>query len=326
MAAQRTETSQHLADLNVEDASVVECGLGRKSWRICVPNPADGMADEVVFAVQGIICQSNLVPTSVHHMDSRKALRLTQHLEITGFGTGVFAEAMTKLEAAQDIFAQHFCGLPVARLNTPIGRTGRVLGASNRLFTLKVDSPTEQGSEFQPGMDPLGALERLTSEELIHGPENIVRYYKRSRDRASGSVLTYLKQRSLQPSDSTASYDTSFPGIFRPGDVAEMHASLIAIQTGDKKIKVTCRLHAVTLLDNSFTKVWTHAERVRKRLIWAMFQAATMDRIMQKSCSSRAVSTVEIRRRSVFQIYAASGSGKRITGNPKPSADRRERE
>ncbi|KAJ7044253.1 hypothetical protein C8F04DRAFT_942368 [Mycena alexandri] len=147
---------------------------------------------------------------------------------------------MTRLEVAQDVFAQHFCGLPITRLTTPIGRTGRVLGASNRLFTLKVDSPTEQGTEFQPGMDPLGSLERLKSEDLIHGPENIVRYYKRSTDK-----------------DGT-SYDTSFPGIFRPGDVAEMHASLIAIQTGDKKIKVTCRLHAVTLLDNSFTKVRAH--------------------------------------------------------------------
>ncbi|KAJ7035867.1 hypothetical protein C8F04DRAFT_920727, partial [Mycena alexandri] len=197
--------------------------------------------DEVVFAVQGIICSTYLLQPFAHtlSMDHRKALRLTQHLEITGFETGVFEEAMTRLEIAQDIFAQHFCGLPVIRLSTPIGRTGRVLGASNRLFTLKVDSPTEQGSEFQPGMDPLGALERLKTEELIHAPENIVRYYKRSADKESNN---------------RTSYDTSFPGIFRPGDVAEMHASLIAIQTGDKKIKVTCRLHAVTLLDNSFTK------------------------------------------------------------------------
>ncbi|KAJ7021223.1 hypothetical protein C8F04DRAFT_1274055 [Mycena alexandri] len=249
MASQRTETSQHLADLNVEDAMVVECGTGRKSWRICVPNPDDGIADEVVFAVQGIITRSNLVPTNVQHMDHRRALRLTQHIEITGFETGVFEESMTRLEVAQDIFAQHFSGHPVSRLATPIGRTGHVLGASNQIFTLKVDTPTEQGSEFQPGMDPLGSLERLKSEELIHGPENVVRYYKRTRDQSTGKT----------------SYDTSFPGIFRPGDIAEMHASLIAIRTGDKKIKITCRLHAVTLLDNSYTK------------------AATIDKIMHKS-------------------------------------------
>ncbi|KAJ7758270.1 hypothetical protein B0H16DRAFT_1720878 [Mycena metata] len=103
---------------------------------------------------------------------------------------------------------------------------------------MKVDCPTEQNSEFQPGMDPLGALERLRTEELIHAPENIVRYYKRTAEKETGKTI----------------YDTTFPGIFRQGDIAEMHASLIAIQTGDKKIKVTCRLHAVTLLDNSFTK------------------------------------------------------------------------
>ncbi|KAJ7036891.1 hypothetical protein C8F04DRAFT_1180916 [Mycena alexandri] len=278
MASQRTEVSQHLADLNVEEAMVIECGSGRKSWRICVPNPSDGIPDEVVFAVQGIICRSNLVPTNVQ----QKALRLTQHLEITGFETGVFEEAMTRLEIAQDIFAQHFCGLPVIRLSTPIGRTGRVLGASNRLFTLKVDSPTEQGSEFQPGMDPLGALERLKTEELIHAPENIVRYYKRSAD----------KERT--------SYDTSFPGIFRPGDVAEMHASLIAIQTGDKKIKV-------------------RAQATLKTGELLIGQAATVERILQKS---RPTTTVEVRRRGIFEVYAAGRSSRRSIRGTEPVHDK----
>ncbi|KAJ7715115.1 hypothetical protein B0H16DRAFT_1742204 [Mycena metata] len=264
MAAQRTATSQHLADLNVEEATVVECGLGRKSWRICVPNPADGIADEVVFAIQGIITRANLVPTNVQHMDHRRAMRLTQHLEVTGFETGVFEECMTRLELAQDLFAQHFSGHPITRLTIPVGRTGHVLGASNRIFTPKVDAPTEQGSEFQPGMDPLGALERLKTEELIHGPENIVRYYKRTKEKSTSKI----------------SYDTSFPGIFRPGDVAEMHASLIAIRTGDRKIKVTCRLHAVTLLDSSYTK------------------AATMERILHKS---RPTSNLQVRRRGIYE-------------------------
>ncbi|KAJ7019255.1 hypothetical protein C8F04DRAFT_1197903 [Mycena alexandri] len=157
----------------VEEAVVVECGVGRKSWRICVTNPTDGIADEVVFAVQGIITRSNLVPTNIQHMDHRRVMRLTQHLEITGFDTSVFEESMTRLELAQDLFAQHFGGHPITRLSVPVGKTGHVLGASNRIFTMKVDAPTEQGSEFQPGMDPLGSLERLKSEELIHGPENI---------------------------------------------------------------------------------------------------------------------------------------------------------
>ncbi|KAJ7019100.1 hypothetical protein C8F04DRAFT_1198089 [Mycena alexandri] len=251
MASQRTETSQHLADLNVDEATVVECGTGRRSWRICVPNPTDGVADEVVFAVQGVVTRASLVPTNVQHMDHRKALRLTQHVEMTGFETGIFEEAMNRLEMAQDIFAQHFCGLPIARLLTPNGRSGRILGASNRLFTLRADCPTEQGTEFQPGMDPLGALERLKSEELIHGPENIVRFYKRTTDKKNGRT----------------SYDSAHPGIFRPGDIAEMHASLVAIRTGDKKIKVTCRLHAMTLLDDTFTKLETQRKLLRGRYI-----------------------------------------------------------
>ncbi|KAJ7768498.1 hypothetical protein B0H16DRAFT_1716488 [Mycena metata] len=266
MASNRTETSQHLADLNVNEATVVECGANRRAWRICVVNPVDGVADEVVFAVQGVVSKANLVPTNVQRMDHRKALRLTQQVEVTGLETGIFEEAMNQMEAAQDIFVQHFSGVSVTKLCAQTIRGGRTLGASNRLFTLRSDCPTEQGSEFQPGMDPLGSLEKLTSEELFHGPKNIVRFYKRTQNQTTEETT----------------YDTTYPGTFRPGDLVEVHTSMIAIRTGDLKIKVTCRLHAITLLNNVFTK------------------AASIDRISQRS---RPVAAVAIRRRGPYDRY-----------------------
>lgn len=121
-----------------------------------------------------------------HRLDSRKALRLTQYVEMTGLDTPTFSEALVRLEATNDRFSQHFCGVPISKLSAMRGKNGQSIGASNRLFTLKIDSPTEQGTEFQDGVDPLGELAKLQSDELIHGTDNIVRYFRRAKDPKTG--------------------------------------------------------------------------------------------------------------------------------------------
>lgn len=45
------------------------------------------------------------------------------------------------------------------------------------------------------------------------------------------------------------------PGSFKTGDIVEIQLSFVGIATGQGDIKVTSRLQAVTVLDNSFTKV-----------------------------------------------------------------------
>jgi hypothetical protein len=89
---------------------------------------------------------------------------------------------MTKLEAAQERLCQHFCGLSVIKCTAQPGRFGQTLCASTRLFTLKSDAPTEQDTTFQPGVDPVGELERIKSADVFHGRDNVVHYFKRAYD------------------------------------------------------------------------------------------------------------------------------------------------
>ncbi|KAJ7029811.1 hypothetical protein C8F04DRAFT_1187323 [Mycena alexandri] len=232
-------TFQHLADLNLDASSVIEGGACRKNWRLCIPCESDGVLDEVVFGVQGVITNLGLVPIAVGKVDHKRAIKLAQRVEVSGFNTPTFEEALNKLETANDRFSQHFRGQGVQKISPPNGQFGRSIACSNRLFTLRMDNPTEQGTDFEAGIDPLGTLEKLISSEMFHSTDNIVKYYTRGTDLKDG-ITTFVG---------------GFPGSFKIGDIVEVQASLVSIKTADGGLKLTCRLHALTMLDNSFTKL-----------------------------------------------------------------------
>ncbi|KAJ7019556.1 hypothetical protein C8F04DRAFT_1188795 [Mycena alexandri] len=201
-------------------------GLSRKDWRLCTFEDDDDVGTEVIFTLQGVLSKSNLVPRHVRE------------------------------------FAQYFCGTPVSKWQVEVGPIGSVFSANNRLFTLKTDAPTEQGTEFEPGVDPVGILERFKTADMFHSPENVVKYFRVVSDPEQGEIK-YLQ---------------SFPGAFRVGDVVEMQASFVAIMTSQGQIKVTSRLHALTLLDTGFTYVnGPTYEADKKRMA---FQSKTM--VLQK--------------------------------------------
>ncbi|KAJ7715764.1 hypothetical protein B0H16DRAFT_1741720 [Mycena metata] len=220
-AENHSTTFQHLADLDLESSVVIEGGSFRKNWRLCVPCDEDGVMDEVVFAIQGILTNVGLVPLAIGKLDHRRTVKLAQRVEISGLNTATFEEALNKLENTSDKLTQHFSGQTVRKISTANGRFGRPIASSNRIFTLRADSPTDQGTDFEPGLDPLGTLEKLTTREVFHGPDNVVKYYRRAKN----------------PKDGSNVYDSGFPGSFKIGDIVEMQA-----------------LHALTMLDDSFTK------------------------------------------------------------------------
>jgi hypothetical protein len=270
-----TPTPVHILTLlygEVEKTRVIECGASRKSWRLCIASDEEGVADEIVFSVQGVIVNARLVPANVNRwaifdsymannakevrMDAKKALRLVQSIEISGVGTRTFDESMRRAELGHERFRQHFCGAAVTTWKANQSAIGQTLSASNRLFTLKSDAPMEQDTSFQDGVDPMGDLEKLKSDKLFHGQENIVRYFTRAKDPKSGWGSQPVKEQPhLDPRETSETvYDQTFPGCFQIGDIVELQASFVAIMTHQRKIKVTCRLHTVVLLDHSFTK------------------------------------------------------------------------
>ncbi|KAJ7705912.1 hypothetical protein B0H16DRAFT_1746992 [Mycena metata] len=84
----------------------------------------------------------------------------------------------------------------------------------------------------------MGVLARLKTGDLIHAPENIVNYFKRTQDSESNVVK----------------YEQHVPGGFHIGDLVEMQISFVAITTGPNKVKITTRLQALTLLQNRYSK------------------------------------------------------------------------
>ncbi|KAJ7108106.1 hypothetical protein C8R44DRAFT_636894, partial [Mycena epipterygia] len=210
-----------------------------KSWRICAGTDEDGISEEVVFRLQGVLTKNNLVPKNVQACPQHKAIHLTQHAEICGMETEAFNQSINSIGAIKDLFEEHLPGAVVWSLETEEGHAGTLFSASNRVFTYRADDPTEQDTGFQSGVDPMHILNRLKGKDLIHAPENIVQYFKRAE------VL----------SDDKPAYVTTVPGRFKIGDIVEMQLSFVALTSLHKKVKVTARLQALTLLSSKHTKV-----------------------------------------------------------------------
>ncbi|KAJ7720719.1 hypothetical protein B0H16DRAFT_1335950, partial [Mycena metata] len=208
-----------------------------KTWRLCRTEKNDEVADEIVFTLQGVLSKVNL-PTPFSCAPN-KLLRLSQYAELCGMGLQTFESSMVTATAVHERFAQHFCGSSIASWSPVTGQMGSVFPANNRLFTLKSDAPLEQNTEFEEGVDPVGIISRLKPADMIHAPENIVKYFRLA----------------INTETSDVEYIPSFPGAFRVGDIVEMQASFVAIMASQNQVKITTRLNALTLLDNSFTKV-----------------------------------------------------------------------
>ncbi|KAJ7764351.1 hypothetical protein B0H16DRAFT_1454891 [Mycena metata] len=236
---------QHLADLDLDLARVTESGAHRKAWKLCIPCKDDGVLDEIVFGIQGILSNVALVPTTsgkrvLPHfvsLETRKAIRLGQRAEICGMNTQTFEEALNKLHGSHEKFQQYFGGQSILKISPQNSQFGRSIATGNRIFTMRSDYPNEQSSSFEPGVDPMGALERLTSTEIFHSPDNVVKYFRRTKSNKECTT-----------------YEEWYPGPFKIGDIVELQASLVAVQMVDNGVKITCRLHAISLLNNMFTR------------------------------------------------------------------------
>ncbi|KAJ7448104.1 hypothetical protein FB451DRAFT_979998, partial [Mycena latifolia] len=150
----------------VDKLTIIQSGQQRKDWRLCLSSAEDDVSDEVVVRIQGILTKNNLVPRNAQ----------TRHAEICGMGTRTFEESLNQIPAVVDIFEQHLAGAELGSIAEADSAGGRLFVASNRLFTIRSDAPTEQDNRFQSGVDPLNILQKLKSNQLIHAPENIVRF------------------------------------------------------------------------------------------------------------------------------------------------------
>jgi hypothetical protein len=128
-----------------------------------------------------MVSQSNpnlLLLTICASLPSRKKAYVSQYIEICGLDSATFRSAMTKTEEINQRFAEHFSTTNVVDLIRPPCSFGLAFSCSNRFFTLRTDAPTEQDNVFLEGVDPIGVLEKMKTRDLIHAPENMVKYFK----------------------------------------------------------------------------------------------------------------------------------------------------
>ncbi|KAJ7153851.1 hypothetical protein C8R46DRAFT_1218224 [Mycena filopes] len=234
LAARNLRSTVHMADLKLLEVDVKETKAGRRNWRFCVTEEDDDEPDELVVRLQGILTKNNLVPKNVQACAPGKAQFLSQHLEVTGAGTATFREAMSKVQVVFDRFANQLAGMELAPIADGQGDGSDTFVASNRIFSLKSDLPTEQDNCFEDGVDSAGFLQRLKRNEYIHAPENIVKYLRKRSGGRAGLAYVHF-----------------YPGGFQVGDLVEIQVSFVAV-SARSKVKVTTRLHAVTLLDSKY--------------------------------------------------------------------------
>ncbi|KAJ7793089.1 hypothetical protein B0H13DRAFT_2393789 [Mycena leptocephala] len=228
-----------MADLNVDDLRIMELSEGRKNWHLCIKGEEEDVSDEVIVRIQGVLVKNNLVPKN------NKAQFLTQAVEVVGLETETFGAALSAIPNIKIRFSEHLAGVDITNNIVSYGSVGEVFPASNRIFTPHQDVPTEQDNHFQEGINPLGYLASLKNRDLIHAPENIIKYYSRVYDSKSSEFA----------------YASFVPGGFSVGDIVELQVSFIAMASGFNKVKITSRLQALTLLDNSYSKAAGKSQR-----------------------------------------------------------------
>ncbi|KAJ7697472.1 hypothetical protein B0H17DRAFT_1130439 [Mycena rosella] len=139
-----------------------------KNWRLCLAEDDGGVSDEMIARLQGAVTQNGLVPENAHTCGQRKAMFLSQQIEISGLGTATFEKAITMLPVISDRFEQHLSGADMRSGVAPDSHAGNTFRASSRLFTARYykrvehkGSSTVSYEETVPGAFKTGDLIEL---------------------------------------------------------------------------------------------------------------------------------------------------------------------
>ncbi|KAJ6474031.1 hypothetical protein C8R47DRAFT_1221280 [Mycena vitilis] len=245
LRAREEHTAVHMADIETERIVVSQTSQGRRSWRLCAKAGDEDVLDEIVLRIQGIVTKNNLVPRNLRSCTLAKAQFLSQHVEICGLDTATFEASMGQINAIHELFSDYLSGIDITPVPDGPNSTNCSLGAANRVFSRKYDLPTEQDNDFEPGLDPIGLLDKLKGTEFFHAPENMVKYFRRVKAATETQVKPV--------------YEGFIPGAFKPGDIVEMQLCIVGVSAAKNSVKITTRLQALTLLDDTFTKAATIA-------------------------------------------------------------------
>jgi hypothetical protein len=228
--------------------------------------------EEVVLRIQGIICDKSIPPikrpfemyvydtkvwaafSTYVYRESRRRKYLRQSVMLTGFGSDIIKKAIDNIRYIHGLFDQEFMQGELEAW-TP-GRFGQfdAIDISNRYFTRRCDMNGEAPIQFSHAIDPENILTNALSNDFVHIQENVVEYYEAvEKDNKIKWEYCYSFQRTTYKN--AYRYIDINPGRIQRGDVLEIQASFIVVPLKAKKYKMLVVLRAITVLDNSATKV-----------------------------------------------------------------------
>ncbi|KAF8867494.1 hypothetical protein BD779DRAFT_1685747 [Infundibulicybe gibba] len=227
-----------------------------QTWRLIKKTSAgedSGLeSEELVFTFIGIISQVDFPPVKEKPLVAPRQYKfLRQSVGLTGLGSPTFDAAVEATHQIFETFQRQFQegALEVWQgdvWETPSHQSHPSLPTSNRYLTPRRDAPHMEHIPFESSVDPHGHLEAMLKDGYVHGEENIVEYYTKNME---AGKKTFVK---------------AGPQAFRKGDIVEVQVSFVVVPLKKQKYKMIGTLHAIALLDTSFSQ-----EATRKRSMTA---------------------------------------------------------
>ncbi|KAJ7255609.1 hypothetical protein C8J57DRAFT_1473160 [Mycena rebaudengoi] len=141
---------QHLADVDTHTLYVGETGTQQKNWRLCLGQGEDGVLDEVVVRLQGVLTKNNLVPKNAVAVSMSSTAETTSTFGKSFSASNRLFTSKTEAPTEQDNDFQY--GVD------PIGTLHRLKGADLIHAPDNISSSAISYEETIPGMFKVGDI------------------------------------------------------------------------------------------------------------------------------------------------------------------------
>ncbi|KAK7018721.1 hypothetical protein VNI00_018281 [Paramarasmius palmivorus] len=206
-----------------------------QAWHLTSPT-AEGVEEELVFTIQGIILQCDLPPIVRPFPRSVSPIHLQQRILLSGFNTTTFADALQGLNHVDNILRLN------VRDDSPPKSTPHKYGypsieITNRYFTSKRLANEEDHIGIPLDIDPNGILEGLRGDSLVYTADNAVQYYQRQLVNG-GQQFKPVK-----------------PAHIKKGDIVEVQLTVTLVESRTGKGKNTRHQYLTRLVLRSITQL-----------------------------------------------------------------------
>ncbi|KAF8234627.1 hypothetical protein L208DRAFT_1260947 [Tricholoma matsutake] len=206
--------------LNWSQTFKIEAFEKPKVWCLINHQGNEGTFEEALFAVRGILKETDLLPLKQTPIGSPAQYKyLRQSVTLTGLDSPVFEKAAQATQEIYGLFDREFEDGTLATwsLNELDDNRGPDLITSNCYFTPVVDAGGAKNTPFKSGVDPHGVLAHMMGSgsgttSFVHTEESQVQYYS-----------SYVKLQGKQE------FEECGPQHFCIGDLVEIQVSFMAV-------------------------------------------------------------------------------------------------